>query len=232
MHGHELVEGLAALVLVASGTFFLAAAWLARERVLRSRIADRPPVAPVDGRSASSAANATLASLAFGAAVIHLAVIPAHLAEFPPYGIAFAGLAIVQVAIGIAGLAGAWRLVRWPAITVTIGVIAVWIASRTMGLPVGPEAWHPEPIGVADVVATAFEIGLVAMLVLGRHVGLSSDPADRHANIVASIAIVPVVGLLGVTALLAAASFATDISGDHCHPETGESRDSCLDMRP
>ena len=33
MHWHELLEQVAALVLVTSGTFFLAAAWLARRKV-------------------------------------------------------------------------------------------------------------------------------------------------------------------------------------------------------
>jgi hypothetical protein len=56
-------------------------------------------------------------------------------------------------------------------IFVSVGVIAVWAVSRTAGLPLGPEAGSPEPVGFADVGATLDELALVilaAALLLGR----------------------------------------------------------------
>jgi hypothetical protein len=52
-------------------------------------------------------------------------------------------------------------------------VAAVWIASRTTGLPIGPDAGEPEPLGVKDVLATADELvcaAIVALLLAGAAV--------------------------------------------------------------
>jgi hypothetical protein len=40
-------------------------------------------------------------------------------------------------------------------------VVVLWIVTRTVGNLVGPEPDMPEPIGVADSVATAFEVAIV-----------------------------------------------------------------------
>jgi hypothetical protein len=41
-------------------------------------------------------------------------------------------------------------------------IVMTWVVSRTSGLPFGPEAGEPEPVGIADVVSTAFEVAVVA----------------------------------------------------------------------
>jgi hypothetical protein len=41
-------------------------------------------------------------------------------------------------------------------------VIVVWILSRTVGLPWGPEAGQAEPVGFVDALSTAYEALLVA----------------------------------------------------------------------
>jgi hypothetical protein len=40
--------------------------------------------------------------------------------------------------------------------------MVVWIVSRTLGLPLGAEAGHAEPVGFADALSTAYEVLLVA----------------------------------------------------------------------
>jgi hypothetical protein len=42
------------------------------------------------------------------------------------------------------------------------GLIAIWVASRTIGLPIGPHVWMPEPLMAPDVTATVLELLLVA----------------------------------------------------------------------
>jgi hypothetical protein len=32
-------------------------------------------------------------------------------------------------------------------------IVAVWIVSRTFGVPIGPQPWVPEPVGVVDLIA-------------------------------------------------------------------------------
>ena len=44
-------------------------------------------------------------------------------------------------------------------LVVNAAVVAVWIVSRTTGLPVGPSPGTPEPFGGADLAATGFELG-------------------------------------------------------------------------
>jgi hypothetical protein len=45
-------------------------------------------------------------------------------------------------------------------------IAVTWVISRTTGLPFGPGAGEPEPVGIADVVSTAFELALVTGSVL------------------------------------------------------------------
>ena len=47
---------------------------------------------------------------------------------------------------------------------VNVGVIAVWLVSRTTGLPFGSQPWIPEPVGFADLFATSFEVVLVVLI--------------------------------------------------------------------
>ena len=43
-----------------------------------------------------------------------------------------------------------------------LAIASVWLVSRTVGLPLGPEAWEPEAIHVADIVATLDEVASAA----------------------------------------------------------------------
>ena len=107
------------------------------------------------------------AALATGSGVIHLAVVPDHLAQWWVFGVAFAVAAVVQI-----GWAGAYlaRPNGWSSrfgIALNVGIIAVWVISRTAGLPVGPTAGRPDPIGFVDVVSTLLEVILVGILIVG-----------------------------------------------------------------
>jgi hypothetical protein len=42
--------------------------------------------------------------------------------------------------------------------------VAVWLLSRTVGLPLGPTPWEPEGIGILDVLATVFEIAVIGVV--------------------------------------------------------------------
>ena len=95
------------------------------------------------------------------AAVVHVVVMPAHLDEYWLFGVFFGLLAVFQ--LGYAGLLAVRpsRDLLVAGALVNAGTVALWLASRTVGLPLGPEAGAPEQLGVLDVVASAAELLLV-----------------------------------------------------------------------
>jgi hypothetical protein len=128
------------------------------------------PIGIRTGRSAepSEVLRFTVAVASAGAATIHFAVIDQHFAEYWLFGVFFVIVALAQLGWVVA-------VVRNPTRTVYVvgalgnALIAVtWVISRTTGLPFGPEAGEPEPVGIADAVSTAFELTVVvgALLLL------------------------------------------------------------------
>jgi hypothetical protein len=113
----------------------------------------------VSGRSATLAALA-VASVAAGA--IHAVAAPGHLAEDPLLGAAFVSVAIFQVTWAIAVTRGGDERVVAIGATVNAAIVLAWIASRTVGLPLGPHAWSPEAPRVLDLTATLLELVIVA----------------------------------------------------------------------
>jgi hypothetical protein len=105
--------------------------------------------------------RAVAAFTLLGAAVIHAAQAPSHLAQWWAAGVAFVALAAAQAVLGMAAAAGADRRVWLLAQAVSLAAIGLWALSRTVGLPVGPEAGEPEPVGRADLAAVALEAATV-----------------------------------------------------------------------
>src|SRR5690242_8321807 len=94
------------------------------------------------------------ALLLLGAAAIHFAVAPEHFQEYLPYGLFFVGLGLIQLDLAAAVLLAPSRRLYAIASGGIVAVIAIWLASRTVGLPLGPEAWKPEPVGLIDLLAS------------------------------------------------------------------------------
>lgn len=116
----------------------------------------------------AAALGLRLAALPFvvGPAVIHVAVVPDHLAEYTLYGISL-------LAVGLAQLALASAVFLRPSPSVLVGgaaamlaVVGVWILSRTAGMPIGPTAWYREPIGLPDLFASLMEIVSAVLLLV------------------------------------------------------------------
>jgi hypothetical protein len=149
-------------------------------RSLRAALAAEPPTfvdsVPKEARRDSSGARglpggivvarwwAAFASL--GAGLIHLAVVSEHVAEWWLYGVFFLALGAVQIAWAVQTMEGDALSVPRLFATVNAAVIGLWVVSRTIGLPVGPEPWAAEPVGRADVVASALEAVVVVFLVV------------------------------------------------------------------
>jgi hypothetical protein len=103
-----------------------------------------------------------LAALSAGAAAIHFAVVFEHFAEYVLYGAFFLVISWAQLIWPIVLLWRASRLWLWLGIAGNAIVIAVYVASRTVGLPFGPDLHHPESVGALDVVSCVLEFGVIA----------------------------------------------------------------------
>lgn len=125
----------------------------------------QPPVpAPPDPR-ATVLRVAAVAGL-LGAEYIHWSVIDVHARAWAAAGVFFTAVAAAEVLLAIA-VALSRRLV-WLrlAVVVNLTTVAVWAAARTTGLPFGPTAGRPEPVGRADLVAVVLELLTVVAAVL------------------------------------------------------------------
>jgi hypothetical protein len=92
-------------------------------------------------------------------------VIAVHFREYWQFGLLFAILAPLQLGWAelVRRLPGARRLLSAGALG-NLVVAAVWIASRTTGLPVGPHPGDPEPVGIKDLLATTDELVLAIVV--------------------------------------------------------------------
>ncbi len=112
------------------------------------------------------------AALAVVCGLIHVGAAVDHFQEFALYTLVFSGLAAAQ-ATWAALLV--WRpTARWLTLgcAMQLGIVALWVVSRTSGVPIAPKAWVPEELGVADVVETVCELitvlGALSVLFAGR----------------------------------------------------------------
>lgn len=113
-------------------------------------------------------------ALSFAAGGLHVMAGPEHLRVWWAYGLFFfvaaaaqVGYALVFATRGIEGWGG-WHAVRGRvALAGVVGnllIMSLWAVSRTVGVPVGPEAYEAEGIGILDAASKAVEAALVASL--------------------------------------------------------------------
>jgi hypothetical protein len=100
-----------------------------------------------------------------GAGIIHLAVASEHASEWWLYGVFFLVLGMVQIGWAVLAMEGDSLPVPLLFAWVNAAIVGVWLVSRTSGLPVGPEPWGAEAVGVADFLCTALEAVVTVLLV-------------------------------------------------------------------
>jgi FtsP/CotA-like multicopper oxidase with cupredoxin domain len=104
--------------------------------------------------------------LTLGPAAIHFAVAPAHFQEYVPFGVLFLLTGLAQSALAVAMLARPSRRLFLAGVAGTMGVIALYVVSRSVGLPVGPRPGRPEMIGFPDIACATMEVLSVVVLAL------------------------------------------------------------------
>ncbi|MDQ0862942.1 hypothetical protein [Arthrobacter globiformis] len=138
----------------------------------------------------------------FGCAAIHLAVIPDHLNHWVVASAFFLALAMAEIACGVLLLGRAGLSVLVAAAAAAVVPLALWVWSRTSGLPFGPNSNVPEPVGLADVAAGLLELGtlVIAVVLLRAGRGGTVRPAGRTAAS-AHLRALAVVGAIAVGSL-------------------------------
>lgn len=156
----------------------------------------------------------SLACLSVGAAVIHFAVMTEHFAQYWLFGVFFAVVAWAQLAWAAAII---WRPTRPLLLAGAVGnaaVLAVYLLSRTTGLPIGPGSGTAEPAGGLDVACSVFELLILAGALLAasaprRPVALASTAGVAAGTTAVVIAVTTAVftpSLAGPEAPTAAAA--------------------------
>jgi hypothetical protein len=134
-----------------------------------------------------------LAALSGGAAAIHFAVVFEHFAEYALYGVFFLVISWAQVIWPAVLLWRPSRLWLWLGIAGNAVVIAVYVASRTAGLPLRPDVHAPESVGALDIVSCVLEFGLITgCAALLWRPSLADRPAARRGAFASAAALVAV----------------------------------------
>jgi hypothetical protein len=107
-----------------------------------------------------------LAAASLGAAGIHFAVIVPHFNEYTLFGVFFLAIAWFQGLWAVAVVASQDRRVLLAGLLVNGVVVAIWIWSRTAGLPIGPEPGVAEQVGAPDIISAALEALIVVWTTL------------------------------------------------------------------
>lgn len=135
---------------------------------------------PSDGRAYPAERDKTLGfvvyaavALSLVAALIHLWAAPEHFTHWWAYGVFFVAVALAQ---GLLSL----LILRWPESNLVplagvwgnLVIVAMYVVSRTWGMPLGPnwvlfspDVAHIEDPEVLGMTATAAEVGIIILLV-------------------------------------------------------------------
>ena len=158
-----------------------------------------------DARSTSETVSfgllASLAALSIGAATIHCVVVSEHWKEHWSYGAFFCASAAAQFAWAIWILVAPSRQILLLGALGNAAIVAMWIVTRTVGVPLGPEAGEREAVAFADVVATGFEVALVIGALVAARVRATGRKALSAAPAAAWLAQLTVVVLTAASLL-------------------------------
>jgi hypothetical protein len=162
-----------------------------------------------------------LAALSAGAAFIHFAVSGEHYDLSWLHGSFFAAIAWLQLAFAVGVILRPNRRLLVAGVVLNAGIIGVWAMSRIWGVPIGPEAWTPETVGLADVLSSAFETGIVALsLAVIVRPALASQrlrPAVGLPSVAAAALGVAVVSSMAVAPAFAAGHSHSSTADGHTH---------------
>jgi len=162
--------------------------------------------------------NAT-AIFSAGAGAIHIAVIQAHFEEYWAFGVFFAGAAWLQILWAIWVVARPSRVVALTGIGINGAITPVWVVSRTVGVPLGPEPGVVEEAEFVDIVATSLQVLVIlgALGLLSR--GATRRDVGRGALVSSTLVLGLSVAVLATTAIISFEPHEEEPAGADEHEE-------------
>jgi hypothetical protein len=182
-HLGHLAAAIAFLVLTIGGV-------AAGERPKRQRQAP-----PQDSRQSSLLPVIAVAGV--GAAAVHFVVMPTHVAEAMLYGVFFAFTATTQLGYSVLLLLRPSRPLVATGVVGNLAMVALWLVTRIVAIPLGPAAGSTEPFGALDILASSFE----TIVVVAGMMTLLRTPLPTR-SVIRSLA-TPQVALLTISAVVA-----------------------------
>lgn len=124
-----------------------------------------PKVRDSEGGARERAAYAA-AMLSLTSALIHLWAAPEHIdSSWWGYGAFFIVTALAQGIFAIVVLRWPKTLVCVAGIMGNLSIVAMYVVTRTSGIPLGPEAGMIEDPGLLDMTSLVAQVGIVIVLV-------------------------------------------------------------------
>jgi len=104
--------------------------------------------------------------LSAAASAIHMLMTPVYFQQWLGYGAFFFTVSFAQLLYATSlAVAPTFRLELWAGIVGNGAIIAMWLVTRTLGIPFfGPEAGQVQPVGIPDLLATLVELALIVHL--------------------------------------------------------------------
>jgi hypothetical protein len=116
------------------------------------------------GRSDASTTVRWLAAvLSATVGAVHFGYAPHHLSEDWAHGWFFLLLGAYELTFAVLIVTRPRRWLWASALVVGVGSVAVWVVSRTVGLPFGPEALRTEEASAPDIVCTVISAAVVLL---------------------------------------------------------------------
>jgi hypothetical protein len=123
------------------------------------------------------------AACSAGAGLVHAAMTPTHVAEWPAEGRGFAALAVAQLVVAALVVLRPRRWVAAALVAVQVPAIAGWVWSRTSGFPFGPAKGTAEAVGWVDATSTALEVLVVLFGLRLLIAGFGRGDAERSSRV-------------------------------------------------
>ena len=154
--------------------------------------------------------RATLAAALAGAGAIHMAMVPGHMSEWAPEGVAFIVTAWVQLGLALALVLRPRRSLVVAALVTSAAFVVAWAITRTVGPPFGPGSGVAEPASFVDGVCVVLEaVVVVAAAVALWRPRLAEGWSPRATYLAAAV---PVAALL-----LGSVAVASPSAAEHNH---------------